>query len=646
MSSPPYEGQTSKFTEADANFGVAAVATSTSGGSSTSTSTTGSGSSAGSSSTPSARSSSSDSRRVAPKWLGKKIGRFRLQGLLGQGAVGRVFRAEDAILHRRVALKVIVVHTADGQINRNADTFLTEARAAAALEHPNVIQIFEAGETGNLCYIAMELLDGGSLKDLVVASGAMDPGRACLLAADAADALAAAHEAGIIHRDVKPANLMLTRQGRCKVTDFGLATFGDADSVSQERAAGTPLFAAPEVIRGTASDEQSDIYSLGASLFYLLTGRPPFSGKTRSEVLRKHLQEPIPDLRQLRPGLPEALVAAVEKALDKDPGQRFGTAIQFARVLRVQTIPAAPLPNMMAMGNTIGGASVLNLSGMTAVTGSSGSLRGGRSTGGEGELTVNDLLWLPPTRADAPAAEPPAPPAPLVVRCAPPPVEYATPSVGRNWQWTRSAAAAVAIASVVVLVGIVGVVFGVRASRTAVAIPLPAPTVSPALPAAIVPPPSVVARMPQRVPTAQIPTDPSVATSPVRVLPLPPATVIRLTPAEQVPLPVTDVDHLRRIADGEDADRPHRYATIVGKVAHTRPSANGRTIRIEFADTRFWIAYWATNKVISTHMTERFGTDAADLVGKTIRVTERVTIYDGQPEFILTATDHVKLVAE
>ena len=394
---------------------------------------------------------------MVAKWLGKKIGRFRLQGLLGQGAVGRVFRAEDAILHRRVALKVIVVHRGDGRITRHGDQFLTEARAAAALEHPNVVQIYEAGETGNLCYIAMELLEGGSLKDLVAATGPMDPGRACVLAADAADALAAAHEAGVVHRDVKPANLMLTRQGRCKVTDFGLATFGDAESVSRERSAGTPLFAAPEVIRGTAADAQSDVYSLGATLFFLLSGRPPFTARSRAEVLRKQVHEPVPDLRALRPGLPESLVAAVERALAKDPGQRFATAQQFARVLRVQAIPVAPLPMVPSAGDTMGGAAVLELSGLTAVADSSGRLAAGPGTG---TLTATDL-----GSNLAPAEEPAVP----AVRIPQPP-----PAVAPSW-WERPVGNGVALLAAAALAGAVLVV-GLSSRRITIVVPAPAST--------------------------------------------------------------------------------------------------------------------------------------------------------------------------
>ena len=583
------------------------------GGSSGGSSTTG----AGGGGVAAKRSVATDSRRVAPKWLGKKIGRFRLQGLLGAGAVGRVFRAEDAILHRRVALKVIAIHTENGQINRNADQFLTEARAAATLEHPHVVQIYEAGEAGNLCYIAMELLEGGSLKELVEAGGPMDPGRACLLIADAADALAAGHQAGITHRDIKPANLMLSRQGRCKVTDFGLATFGDLGSVPKERAAGTPLFAAPEVIRGTSADERSDIYSLGATLYYLLAGRPPYKARTRSEVLRMHVEEPIPDLRQVRPGLPESLVAAVEKSLDKDPGQRFSSAQQFARVLRVQTIPAGPMPSVSDSAATLVG-----LSGITAASGT-----GGMRPSASGPLTAGDLA-----AAGRPRAIPTTPPP----SAEPAVVGYKSPAPPAVPPWWRSPLVLTSAAAAVLLVLLIGLMLGRTSAPAGIpysATPTrpPSPSVTPTPPAATTPPAAAVVE----VPAAVVPAPPAAK---------PPA--LEPTAAELQPVQVTDVDHLTRIANGNDPDRPNRIVTVVGKVAKTRLSAGGRTVRIEFDGTPFWIAYWATNKVIFNHMADRFGETAGTLVGKTIRVTEKVQLYNGLPEVILTATDHVKVEPE
>src|SRR5688572_27144075 len=166
-----------------------------------------------------ARSAESSSSNSSPSWMGKRVGRFRLVGLLGQGAMGRVFRAEDTMLRRQVALKVLPKTVKRGQRTVQAERLVREARAAATLEHPNAVQVFEVNEVGGVYYIAMELVESGSLRDLVEGQGPLDYVRACQLAAEAADALAHAHSMGIVHRDVKPANLLLSRTGRLKVAD-------------------------------------------------------------------------------------------------------------------------------------------------------------------------------------------------------------------------------------------------------------------------------------------------------------------------------------------------------------------------------------------------------------------------------------------
>jgi serine/threonine-protein kinase len=276
-----------------------------------------------------------------PSWVGKRVGRFKLVGLLGQGAMGRVFRVEDSLLQRYAALKVLPRTIQRGGKAVAVERLIREARAAATVEHPNAVTIYEVNESAGVHYIAMELIEGGTLRDLVKASGPLEYPRACLLCADAADALDHAHHRGIIHRDIKPTNLMLTRSGRCKVTDFGLARAEGAGDLSGRlpESVGTPQFLAPEIARGQPASAQSDIYSLGATLWYLLTGHPPFGAAAPAESLRRHANDPLPDLLALRPDLPAPLVQAITKALSKLPEQRFGSAAQFGRVLRVHTIP-------------------------------------------------------------------------------------------------------------------------------------------------------------------------------------------------------------------------------------------------------------------------------------------------------------------
>ena len=287
----------------------------------------------------------------SPQWLGKRVGRFRLIGMIGKGAMGRVFRAEDIQLHRLVALKVISSRSSRSRKRTAAEKLellVREARSAAKLEHPNIVSVYEVNSAADIHFIAMELVEGGNLKDLVTAAGPLDVPRACQLAADAAEGLQHAHEQGVVHRDIKPANLMLTRAGRCKIADFGLARNDDPSILrSGSGAVGTPQFVSPEVVQGHDATALSDVYSLGATLFFLLTGAVPFPGESSREVVRKHVEEMPPDVRTLRPEIPESLALAVWRALGKDPTSRFESAGHFARALRLHTIAT---PEMTAAG--------------------------------------------------------------------------------------------------------------------------------------------------------------------------------------------------------------------------------------------------------------------------------------------------------
>lgn len=280
-------------------------------------------------------------------WKGRTVGRFVIRDLLGQGGMGTVFRAEDKLLKRQIALKVMVNKKTDLEKPENrtfrTEQFLCEARSAATLEHPNVVHIYEVGTENQLNYIAMELVEGGNLNDLVKNGGPMEYHRACQLGAEAAEALAFAHQAGIIHRDIKPANLMLTRTGRCKVTDFGLCSVDTHENEFRlpSETVGTVHFMAPEVASGQAATEASDIYSLGATIYTLLSGRQIFEGRDREKILRlQQYAQPV-SLLTYRPDLPEALVTAVEKALAKNPEKRYKNMAEFAAILRMHTIVTA-----------------------------------------------------------------------------------------------------------------------------------------------------------------------------------------------------------------------------------------------------------------------------------------------------------------
>jgi serine/threonine-protein kinase len=293
-------------------------------------------------SNPTVSASPSTSNVSESKWKGRIVKRFKLVDELGEGAMGRVFVAEDTVLKRHVALKLLPSRFRDGRPNHRTERLIKEARSVASLEHPNTLSIFEIDQSGGVHYIAMELAEGGDLEHLVQLSGPMEIERACQLGAEAAEALSHAHTRGIVHRDVKPANLLLTRSGRCKVCDFGLALYEEApDSEGKFRCVGTPNFIAPEIAQGKGATPASDIYSLGCTLFFLLTGRAPFSGANSRDVMKQHISQPLPDLRKWRQDIPEKLAEAIERACAKEPSRRYDSAERFAKVLRTFTIPTA-----------------------------------------------------------------------------------------------------------------------------------------------------------------------------------------------------------------------------------------------------------------------------------------------------------------
>jgi len=278
-----------------------------------------------------------------PAWVGRVLGHFRLLRLIGEGNMGRVIQAQDINLHRIVALKILCKRLPGVGNKGHVEQFLREARAAAQIEHPNVVQVYEINQHEGWWYIAMELLDAGNLKQVVKAAGPLSIPRACSLIADAAAGLAAAHQLGIVHRDVKPANLMLTRQGRCKLTDFGLVRLDDPNDPFDftRKAVGSPAFMAPEMILNRRQTPAIDVYSLGGTLFFALTGKMPYAAQNLKELLHKHLHDPVPDIRTLLPACPASLAALLTRTLAKDPADR-PSAADVAAALRAEAIAAQP----------------------------------------------------------------------------------------------------------------------------------------------------------------------------------------------------------------------------------------------------------------------------------------------------------------
>ena len=261
-------------------------------------------------------------------------GRYELEELVGAGGMSSVYRAHDRLLERYVALKVL--HPQYAEDEEYVERFRREARSVARLSHPHIVTVIDRGEDGGRQYIVFEYVDGEDLKQLIERGGPLPARRAIELALEVADALAFAHENGLVHRDVKPQNVLLTPDGAAKVTDFGIARSLDVEhGVTQTGTVlGTSDYLSPEQAGGKPTTPASDIYSLGIVLYELLTAEMPFAGANFVAIAMKHINEPPPDLLAKRPDVPPRLAAALDRALAKDPAERFPTMKDFARELR------------------------------------------------------------------------------------------------------------------------------------------------------------------------------------------------------------------------------------------------------------------------------------------------------------------------
>jgi predicted Ser/Thr protein kinase len=265
--------------------------------------------------------------------VGEKIaGRYEVEELVGHGGMSSVYKAHDSLLERHVALKIL-----HEQYNGDEDfveRFKREARSVAQLQHPNIVTVIDRGEEDGRQYIIFEYIDGENLKERIVREGRLDVGEALEIALEVARGLAFAHDNGLVHRDVKPQNVLLNGDGRAKVTDFGIARTVDVDGMTQTGTVlGTSNYIAPEQASGQRVDAHSDVYSLGAVLYELLAGDVPFPGESFVAVAMKHLHEPPPNLLDVRKDIPLRVAAAVDRALEKDPEQRFPTMDAFAAEL-------------------------------------------------------------------------------------------------------------------------------------------------------------------------------------------------------------------------------------------------------------------------------------------------------------------------
>lgn len=278
------------------------------------------------------------------KWIGKKLSdRYLIEDMLGQGGMSAVYKASDPNLKRVVAIKMIHTHLSD---NPNfVQRFEEEAASVAQLRHPGIIQVFDFNKDDDVYYMVLEFVPGETFQDhlsrLNKEKRKLSGNKVAEYMAGICDAVDYAHQRGMIHRDIKPANLMLNTQGQAILMDFGIAKIvGGQSHTATGAVVGTAMYMSPEQIRGESPDKRSDIYSLGVTLFEMAGGRPPFQADSAMTLMMMHVNDPVPDLRELNPDVPDGLVAVINKSLAKDPKDRYQTAGEMAAALR----------------NTIGGA--------------------------------------------------------------------------------------------------------------------------------------------------------------------------------------------------------------------------------------------------------------------------------------------------
>lgn len=279
----------------------------------------------------------------------KTLGKYEIIDRIGRGGMAEVYRGYHASLDRYVAIKLLHPFLADDPEFK--DRFENEARNVAKLRHPNIVQVydFEYDAEGDSYYMVMEFINGPTLKDRIFELGTIGDRfpvpETIRIVRNAAEALAYAHQRNMIHRDVKPANLMIDEDGRLVLTDFGIAKIvTGAQFTASGGMVGTPAYMAPEQGLGEAGDERSDIYSLGVILYQLITGRLPFDADTPLAIILKHVNEPVPNPRRFAPDLTDALEKIVCKVLEKEPTERYQTAIQFAQDLSMLDGAGNPIP--------------------------------------------------------------------------------------------------------------------------------------------------------------------------------------------------------------------------------------------------------------------------------------------------------------
>ncbi len=264
------------------------------------------------------------------------LGRYEVVRELGKGAMGIVYLGKDPKINREVAIKTLRFEDEFEPEDMKAmkERFFREAESAGRLVHPNIVTIYDAGDDGDISYIAMELLSGRDLKDYTTKDKLLPVNETLETIAKVADALEYAHSQNVVHRDIKPANVMKLNDGKIKVTDFGIARITSQSKTATGTVMGTPSYMSPEQLAGSKVDGRADLFSLGVTLYELLTGEKPFTGETVATLMFRIANAPHPRIEAARADLPPGIAAIIDKALAKDPGQRYQTGGEMAKELR------------------------------------------------------------------------------------------------------------------------------------------------------------------------------------------------------------------------------------------------------------------------------------------------------------------------
>ncbi len=280
--------------------------------------------------------------------IGKVLkNRYFITSLIQEGGMSYVYLAEDTINKKQVAVKIMKEETFKDPLN--IARFQREARACASLRHPNIVEIYDIDEYKGKPYIVMEYVESKSLKDLLITRGAFSPLEACDIIYQLADALMHAHEHGVIHRDIKPQNVMMQYDGGVKLLDFGIATISDAPNITQkDMVVGSVHYMAPEMLKGKGASPRSDIYALGITFFELLAGKQPFNDSTPVNIAMKQIEEPLPSIHKIRSDVSPKIEKIINKACAKNPDNRYQSMKAFKHDLQAVMGVDAARPSLFA----------------------------------------------------------------------------------------------------------------------------------------------------------------------------------------------------------------------------------------------------------------------------------------------------------